>query len=593
MPDEDYSYVAGAAQLAIILDPGAPVPPSLAPQAIDNSYTRLPLGQCAKNVTLVDSAGEPVETATAAEIAGAIAEHLEDAPHLALGTTEGTAAEGTAPAAAVAAHNQAVTHLALGTTAGTAAEGTHAGDPAAHPGLFAAKLENKVADFTAVAFGRYQSAGTVIVTDPVSATLNDSYMVRVASGTATIGGVAYSPSRFDVIRHYNGSAWTTQTAVITGGLTVDGEAFAPVAGDVTLTDPLTALKLTVRGQMLIADSAWVFPTAAALTPTLTDNGNNTLAAYAGNPFIHLTVASSSTSNNTDCYLPATWPVGVPLVAYLNSTGATKGTIRIFGSSTETTILANSASTLTVAFYRTAAGWAVCSGIVRVVAGGLTGTITGGSSGTITGGNSGSITGGNSGSITGGNSGSITGAGSGTITGGNWCSIAGGNLCTITGGVTSTITGGNYGTARIDYEQCFGGGRFASGALNQERKWFFGVSTATTDPTDMLYFTIGTATAAVIPTETTLAIVVLVNARQDNGKSGMGRYLVQIERTINATRIVGSAVVMTAWQGDAELGTPTFAFTADDTNDCLKITITPANNTATRWGAKVIAHEVGF
>jgi hypothetical protein len=51
--------------------------------------------------------------------------------------------------------------------------------------------------------------------------------------------------------------------------------------------------------------------------------------------------------------------------------------------------------------------------------------------------------------------------------------------------------------------------------------------------------------------------------------------------------------MTAWQGDAELGTPTFAFTADDTADCLKIAITPANNTATRWGAKVIAHEVGF
>ena len=112
--------------------------------------------------------------------------------------------------------------FSIGTTAGTALEGTHAGDTNAHPGLFASKLENKAADFTAVAFGRYQTAGTVIVTDPVSAVLNDSYMVRVASGTATIGGVAYSPSRFDVIRHYNGSAWTTQTAVITGGLTVDG-----------------------------------------------------------------------------------------------------------------------------------------------------------------------------------------------------------------------------------------------------------------------------------------------------------------------------------------------------------------------------------
>ena len=255
MPDEDYSYVAGAAQLAIILDPGAPVPPSLAPQAIDNSYTRLPSGQCAKNVTLVDSAGEPVEIATDAEIAGAIAEHLEDAPHLALGTTEGTAAEGTAPAAAVAAHVQAVTHLALGTTAGTALEGTHAGDPAAHPGLFASKLENKTADFTAVAFGRYQSAGTVIVTDPVSATLNDSYMVRVASGVATIGGVAYSPSRFDVIRHYNGVSWATQTAVITGGITVDG-----------------------LNRSLIA--TYTVPQAAALTDVTYDSASKTFACTA-------------------------------------------------------------------------------------------------------------------------------------------------------------------------------------------------------------------------------------------------------------------------------------------------------------------------
>jgi hypothetical protein len=469
------------------------------------------------------------------------------------GSAQLDAPESAAVDAKIAAHVQAVTHLAIGTTAGTAAEGTHAGDPAAHPGLFASKLENKTADFTAVAFGRYQAAGTVVVTDPVSAVLNDSYMVRVASGTATIGGVAYSPSRFDVIRYYNGSAWTTQTAVITGGLTVDGEAFAPVAGDVTLTDPLTSLKLTVRGQMLIAGSTWTFPTAAALAPTLTDNGNTTLAAYAGNPFLHLTVASSSTNNNTDCYLPATWPVGVPLVAYLNSTGATQGTIRIVGSSTETTLLASSASTLTVAFYRTAAGWAVCSGIVCVVAGGLTGSITGGSIG--------------------------------TITGGNWG--------TIPGGTSGTITGGWYGTARLGYEVVTGGGRFAAGALNQERKWFFGVSTAATDPADMLYFVSGTATAAVIPTETTLAIEVLVNARQDNGKSGMGRYLVQIERTVNATRIVGSVVTMTAWQGDAELGTPTFAFTADDTADCLKITITPANNTPTRWGARCVAHEVGF
>lgn len=128
---------------------------------------------------------------------------LQTAP-LAIGTTAGTAAEGSAPAAAVGAHDA---------------------NANAHPGTFAAHLQNKTTNFTAAAFGRYQTVGAVTVTDPVSATSGDSYMVRIASGTATIGGVAYAPSRFDIIRFYNGSSWATSPAVLTGGLTVDGQAF--------------------------------------------------------------------------------------------------------------------------------------------------------------------------------------------------------------------------------------------------------------------------------------------------------------------------------------------------------------------------------
>jgi hypothetical protein len=92
----------------------------------------------------------------------------------------------------------------------------------------------------------------VVVTDPVSATLNDSYMVRVASGTATIGGVVYSPSRFDVIRYYNGSAWTTQAAGITGGLTVDGVAFSAKTSVVrTLVNGFEAATAGVHSPIVI------------------------------------------------------------------------------------------------------------------------------------------------------------------------------------------------------------------------------------------------------------------------------------------------------------------------------------------------------
>jgi hypothetical protein len=244
---------------------------------------------------------------------------------------------------------------------------------------------------------------------------------------------------------------------------------------------------------------------------------------------------------------------------------------------------------------------VAGGLAGVIAGGLAGVISGGVSGTISTGGLNTISAGlyitisagGLNTISGGVYGTISAGGLNTISAGAYGTISAGGYGTISGGNFVTISGGNYGTARINYEQCFGGGRFAAGAFNQERKWFFGISTATTDATDLKFFIDGTAIEAVIPTETTLAVEVLINARQDNGKSGMGRYLAQIERTANSTRIVGSVVAMTAWQGDTELGTPTIAITADDTNDCLKITVTPANTTATRWGAKVIAHEVGF
>lgn len=390
-------------------------------------------------------------------------------------------------------------------------------------------------------------------------------------------------------------------------------------------DPLVpAQYVRVTPTMLIADSAWVFPTAAALAPTLTHNGNTQLADYAGNVWHYLTVDNGSGATNTDVYLPATWPVGVPLIAYLNSTGAAKDTIRVFGSSTETTGLASSASTLVVAFNRLATGWMACGGISRIVAGGLAGTSYGGISGIISGGSGGSVAGGMLATISGGTASTSCGGAGHTISGGTVGSSFGGGYCTISAGNTpsnfggfynsitsaaatysATIAGayntvssgsynsssGAYGNARTSYEACLGFGQFTSGAYNQERKWGYGLTTAATDATDMLYFTAGTAIQGVIPAEATIAAEILLQGRQDNGKSGMMRVLAQIERTANATRIVGSVVTMTAWQGDAELGTPTLAVTADDTNDCLKLTITPANNTSTRWGAKVILHEI--
>lgn len=112
--------------------------------------------------------------------------------------------------------------LEIGTLSNQAAPGTHPSDPAAHPGLFSGALQVKSANFTAASFGRYEIIAALTVSDPATATAGDCYMVRIASGSATIGGISYLPSRFDVVRYYNGSSWTTQPAVITGGILIDG-----------------------------------------------------------------------------------------------------------------------------------------------------------------------------------------------------------------------------------------------------------------------------------------------------------------------------------------------------------------------------------
>jgi hypothetical protein len=79
------------------------------------------------------------------------------------------------------------------------------------------------ANFSAVAGGRYITTATLTITDPTGVT-NQSFVVIVASGTCTIGGVAYSSSNFPIIRYYNGTAWVTLPQTLTGVLTTSGFA---------------------------------------------------------------------------------------------------------------------------------------------------------------------------------------------------------------------------------------------------------------------------------------------------------------------------------------------------------------------------------
>ncbi len=65
------------------------------------------------------------------------------------------------------------------------------------------------ANFTAATGVRYITTATLTITDPSSAVAGDNYEVMIGAGTCTIGGVAFAPSRIEVIRYFNGTSWVT------------------------------------------------------------------------------------------------------------------------------------------------------------------------------------------------------------------------------------------------------------------------------------------------------------------------------------------------------------------------------------------------
>jgi hypothetical protein len=79
-------------------------------------------------------------------------------------------------------------------------------------------------NFTAVIGTRYITTATLTVTDPTGTAVGQSYEVLIGNGNCTIGGVVYAPSRIEIIRYYNGSAWTTLAPILTQNLTLNGTA---------------------------------------------------------------------------------------------------------------------------------------------------------------------------------------------------------------------------------------------------------------------------------------------------------------------------------------------------------------------------------
>jgi len=99
------------------------------------------------------------------------------------------------------------------------------------------------------------------------------------------------------------------------------------------------------------------------------------------------------------------------------------------------------------------------------------------------------------------------------------------------------------------------------------------------------------TRPTIPAGKTWLVEVWVVGAQADGSSGWGMYRACLKRVGTTTALVGSAVEVVAFSGDAGLGSPTITVSADDTNEALSVAVTPANATATKWSAAVWALQV--
>ena len=119
-------------------------------------------------------------------------------------TTQATAAAGSATTATT----QASAASASATTATTQATAADAARIAAEAAQVLSQEQLVSVNFTAISPGRYVATANVIVTDPASPVTGSSYTVRIAAGSATIGGVRHNRIGAIVFRYFAGS-WKT------------------------------------------------------------------------------------------------------------------------------------------------------------------------------------------------------------------------------------------------------------------------------------------------------------------------------------------------------------------------------------------------
>jgi hypothetical protein len=153
------------------------------------------------------------------------------------------------------------------------------------------RISYKTSSFTAFAYGRYvvASEDTLVVTNPTTGVLGESFEVVIAAGGATIQGITYYASRFPitVVCSVAPSTWITLPAVLTETLAVGKALILPATTPATLTADQNNYSPTAAGIIrLSASGASRSITGLAFSPGQAD-GQQHLLLNASSQAINL------------------------------------------------------------------------------------------------------------------------------------------------------------------------------------------------------------------------------------------------------------------------------------------------------------------
>ena len=170
--------------------------------------------------------------------------------------------------------------------------------PRGSPGTGATAVVSS-ANFTAATGTCYVTTATLTVSDPASASTGDNYQVIIGAGTCTIGGVAYAPSRIEVVRYYNGSAWVTSPSVHSDNLTLNGTANTAPSQTATSDSSLMTRLLAAQEPFWELGRCWRINGTAGLysagTGTLTPTLAAGMIAQLKSPYLSAVAATGTTN----------------------------------------------------------------------------------------------------------------------------------------------------------------------------------------------------------------------------------------------------------------------------------------------------------